>query len=463
MSKQERKVEIIKDNLILSKSKKQILWEKNVGKEVGFKYDNTEIKIKIKEYVRTINRNYLIVVFNDVEYNIKPDNFASGRIMGVIGKFNLKYLYNVNDIVNGLLILEQIRITINGKNLKGYKYKCIIDGNIDTVTEADLERKGYGCNVCSNHKVLKGVNDISTTHPHLVKYFVNIEDTYRYSYGSDVKVLVKCPICENVRELGIDRFIKHGLACPKCSDGVSYPNKFCFNLLEQLLTFNTFETEYSPEWIGRKRYDFYFKLNNKEYIIEMDGGLGHGNKTHGKSKYTSEELKLIDDYKDEQAKLHNIEVIRIDCNYPNYESSFNYIKQNILNNEILNILFDFNMINWNKLFNDCLNSRIKEACDLWNSGIHSTTKIANIMKISSTTVCCYLKQGSKLKWTSYKPSHITNTRQIICITTNKKFNTIKEAGEYYNCQPSGIGYCCRGKYKHCGRLKDGTQLMWSYI
>ena len=44
---------------------------------------------------------------------------------------------------------------------------------------------------------------------------------------------------------------------------------------------------------------------------------------------TAEESKSIDDYKDEQARLHNIEVIRIDCNYNSIENRFAYIKQNL--------------------------------------------------------------------------------------------------------------------------------------
>ena len=44
-------------------------------------------------------------------------------------------------------------------------------------------------------RVIQGENDIATTHPHLVKYFVNKEDVYNYTYGSGKYVKVCCPYC----------------------------------------------------------------------------------------------------------------------------------------------------------------------------------------------------------------------------------------------------------------------------
>lgn len=53
--------------------------------------------------------------------------------------------------------------------------------------------------------------------------------------------------------------------------------------------------------------------------------------------------------------------------------------------------------------------------------------------------------------------------KIICITTGKIFNTIKEGAEYYNIKNKGnIVQCCKGKYKSAGKLEDGTKLIWMY-
>lgn len=186
-------------------------------------------------------------------------------------------------------------------------------------------------------------------------------------------------------------------SCPKCGDGFSIPNKIGLNVLEQLNII--FKTEYSPEWIGLRRYDFYFKLNNKKYILEMDGGFH--NKDNLMNGQTAEESKSIDNYKDRLANEHDIEVIRIDCDYTSVKTRFDFIKQNMLDNVKLNELFDLDAIDWLNVCEFTLTSRVKEACDYWNSGIESTKEIGIIMKLHSITIENYLKQGNEFNWCKY--------------------------------------------------------------
>ena len=78
-------------------------------------------------------------------------------------------------------------------------------------------------------------------------------------------------------------------------------------------------------------YDNYFVYNNKEYILEMDGGFHSiDNLMNGQ---TVEESKSIDDYKDTMAKEHGIEVIRIDCYYKS-KDRLEYVKQNIIDSKL---------------------------------------------------------------------------------------------------------------------------------
>lgn len=54
-------------------------------------------------------------------------------------------------------------------------------------------------------------------------------------------------------------------------------------------------------------------------------------------------------------------------------------------------------------------------------------------------------------------------KRVICVTTNKVFDTIKEAAKFYNIKSkSGISACCKGGLNHCGKLPDGTKLKWKY-
>ena len=62
---------------------------------------------------------------------------------------------------------------------------------------------------------------IAITHPYLVKYFVDKEDTLKYSSGSNVKVFIKCPDCGYEKETGIRDFIRlrdrgRRFTCPMC-------------------------------------------------------------------------------------------------------------------------------------------------------------------------------------------------------------------------------------------------------
>lgn len=48
-------------------------------------------------------------------------------------------------------------------------------------------------------------------------------------------------------------------------------------------------------------------------------------------------------------------------------------------------------------------------------------------------------------------------RPVLCVTTGQRFDTLKEAGEYFGISPQNIGKACKGLLKHSGKLK------WKYI
>ena len=55
------------------------------------------------------------------------------------------------------------------------------------------------------------------------------------------------------------------------------------------------------------------------------------------------------------------------------------------------------------------------------------------------------------------------SKSIICLTTKKIFFSVSEGSEYYNCDASSIVKCCKGKCKSCGKLSNGTKLIWKYL
>ena len=54
-----------------------------------------------------------------------------------------------------------------------------------------------------------------------------------------------------------------------------------------------------------------------------------------------------------------------------------------------------------------------------------------------------------------------SSKKVICITTGKIFNSLKEAKKYYKC--NNISACCRKKIQSAGKLSDGSPLKWKYI
>ena len=56
-----------------------------------------------------------------------------------------------------------------------------------------------------------------------------------------------------------------------------------------------------------------------------------------------------------------------------------------------------------------------------------------------------------------------SSKTVICLTTNRIFLSAKSGGIFYDCDPSTIIKCCRGVKKSCGKLSDGTKLVWRYL
>lgn len=196
----------------------------------------------------------------------------------------VNYKYNIGDVISdekrSIKIIDRFYITKqkfkNGKpynqNEKRYKYQCLKCGNEDTVNEYFLYGKHpIGCNACCTNykKIIKGVNDISTTAPWMMEYICDKEYCYTNSKYSQKETMMRCPDCGRIyKKSAYLVCANHSLSCV-CGDGCSYPNKFMFALLEQ--TGLDFEREKSFDWSLRRIYDFYIYDNNKNIICEMQG------------------------------------------------------------------------------------------------------------------------------------------------------------------------------------------------
>ena len=312
---------------------------------------------------------------------------------------------------------------------------------------------GSGCPYCSNQKVLKGYNDIATTHPHLIKYFADIEDAYTHTYGGG-KVKMKCPDCGHVKTMIVNNLARQGFSCDLCSDGISYPEKLMTSILIRLNIEFVKQMSYDS---GEHRYDFYLPQYN--VILETHGEQHYGGWCGNEEDFLWQQEN--DRYKRELAinnGILNENYHEIDCRHstlewckPNIEKALsNYIDIPILTDE-----------DWKQIDIQAQKSLKIEVCSYWkeNKEVNSeltTQQVANVFGVSKTTICnylnwgntnglcvyetdgrgilslvCLIKQDGKTKWFDEPMSMIEMERQTGISRRAIKNNLNKGALKYY--------------------------------
>lgn len=404
---------IFLENLPHESSKRnRIIWSNSIGYKIYFIYDDISGYIKIIDYNK--KTRLLTLEYNNYTFYILTCHLLKCKLGNMLNKYTNKFKIEIGqsfkDNKRNITIIDREYRNIKHydkykKKDKWYKYHCNKCGwNEGWILESEL-LKGTGCSCCNNRTVVRGINDIATTHPYLIKYFVNIEDTYKYTYGTHKKFMLKCPSCGFEKEMRIRDMYNQRFSCPKCSDGISYPEKLMFNLLCQLKEnklIKYFKHQLSSNilnWCDKYRYDFYFELNEEKYIIEVHGIQHYYGSFEKLSGRTLEEEQQNDLNKYNLAIQNGIKpenYIIIDCR----KSELDFIKNNILNSR-LNEIFDLNNVDWIEIGQASEKSLVKQVCDYWH--LHNEINCENIkqkdlkkiFKISDSTISSYLKRGGK--------------------------------------------------------------------
>ena len=338
------------------------------------------------------------------------------------------------------------------------QHKCLVCNHEWSARPHNI-LSGFGCPQCAlNNRTIVGVNDMWTTAPELAKCLENPEDGYKYPKSSKERVNFICPDCGSLLK---DRVIHHtyfngGLKCPYCSDGMSVPNKFMSQILQYCNV--DYEPEYIFDWAKDKRYDFY--LPNHNAILEIMGGQHYQeNNFASKQGRTLEEEQDNDAIKLDLAKNNGvIYYYQIDFRY----SDFEYMRNKLIDSELFSLLkIDINTIDFESCYKASLKSRVFEAVDYWNKGL-KVNDIYPLMKVSNATVISYLNQANKLGLCDYEGFN-NRLKPVRCITTNKIFESLKSAQEYYSVKYSYIRECCNGIREYAGVDEDGNKLIWEFI
>lgn len=384
-------------------------WKKSVGCSVAFIYNDINGIVKIIDYLPSSNPR-LKILYNKKEYEISVTNFIKCKLGKLLNKITSEFKIEIGQVFkdnNRDLIIINKEYRIEDGKRKYYKYHCNkCKAELWAIESAILNQK-QSCACCSNKTVVEGINDITTTDDWMIPIINDMEFCKTHTHSCSAKFHPTCPTCgiTSNKLITVNSLYGNNYICPICSDGFSYPNKFMFNLLSHL----------NIEFQSEKRFDWCtYKINNKDtfgiydfyipsmsLIVEMDGGLGHGNKAIGNNKNSIKESILKDDYKNNLAKENGFKIIRIDCNYKNNMERFEYIKDNIINSE-LKKCFNLYDIDWNKIELNCEKSLVREVCDYYNKNTKiSVTELSKTFNINETSVREYLKRGTNLKWCYY--------------------------------------------------------------
>lgn len=440
----------------------KINWKKSIGCKVDFIYDDIEGVIEIIDFIQS-KHSRLIIKYNDNEYNIGVENFQRYQLGKVIGKisggFKIEIGTRFQDENRDITIIDRRVVSRNNEdgtwkcNDKYYKYecnRCSFDGgknwNIkdeehkeELWTEESNLLKGVGCSCCcqSPQIVVQGINDIPTTTPWLIPYFQGgYEEARKYCCNSNQKIYAICPDCRQIKskKMSICKiYNRHSIGC-SCADNISFGEKLMLSVLKQInVNFKTQLNKSDCIWCEKFKYDFYFKLNKDEYIIETHGRQHYENawskleKTQENDKH-KKQLALKNGIKDEN-------YIVIDCR----KSELEFIKENIFKSQLIK-LFDLSNIDWGKAEEFTTTNLVKMVCEYKRNNPNITsTEIAKKMKMSKSPIIKYLNIGNKQGWCNYdgkdemikngKAKGGWNSKEVLMIKDNTLVGKFKSGTE----------------------------------
>ena len=198
---------------------------------------------------------------------------------------------------------------------------------------------GYGCPFCSGNKVLKGYNDLTTTHPDLAKQWHPTKNgtltPEMYSKGSHKKIWWVC-YKGHVWQAVISARVA-GNGCPICASEsqTSFPEQAIYYYLKQID--NTVE--------NRKKINNKWEVDvwvpSKNIAIEYDGCRYHvGKKNNQKEQEKNDYLKTCG------IRLIRVKELKnktcgccIENNIIKFSVKNNYIRLNEVVEELINLIF----------------------------------------------------------------------------------------------------------------------------
>lgn len=334
------------------------------------------------------------------------------------------------------------------------KFYCS-KGHFWSAKIGNITHNHQGCPYCCGRLPIIGETDMWTTDPTMASLLLNPEDGYTHTCSSSAKLDFKCPNCGHVSRHIVANIHKRGLACPKCADGISYPEKFMASVLDQIKV--NYEAQYYPKWSDNRRYDFYLKDFN--LILEIQGRQHYESWTRSERSLLEEQIN--DAYKKELALKNGVDnYVCIDAKC----SDIKYLSNSIKHSELANFI-KLDDINWIECGYYASGSLVKKSAELYNIG-YNTSDIALMLHYSKSTILRWLKTATELDMCNYIPSKgfLNDKSQIVCLNTNEVFASMSDAHRKYNIPIANISKVCLFKRKYAGIHPDtGEPMVWRYL
>lgn len=498
------KVDIIKG---LERTKTGYRWRQiKTPCEITIKVDETQL------YTFTIvnmieRRLFIKSLFGEI-IEIDRGNFISGHISKLISK---KEELQINQKIK----TTQGEAVYLGRENQKYKFICIKCSNIFYKVSAQISnyyKNGTvtGCPYCSSQKVKEGFNDLATTHPHLIRYFKDMEKAKSVSSGSSLQIKTLCPKCHREGEMIVNNLVNRGFSCQFCGKKVSYPERFFISFLNHLNIDYIFQPGVKYfDWASNYKYDFYLK--DYDTIVEIHGGFHYRDTSFSKC----EEVQLNDKLKYELAKNNGIKnYIVINCD----SQKVSDFKNNILNSELKEIVFnkDFVKLNWNEIIKKskcddvfdkiidgykethnlkeivqatgfsyfivkknldlvgrknprfCAKLKEDKIQKLWNEGLREISLFMKELKMSRSGIIRILKRLEKNGKINYNKKELVKrlkpkTKKVKCLNDQKEFESLTKCSEYYNLSPKNVSRWIRGERKCCQKHANGNTYKFIYL
>ncbi len=385
------------------------------------------------------------------------------KIGQALRKTHQQYVEEVNEINPDIRV-----VGIYEKDNEALLHECLICSFQWPVTPSNVLR-GQGCPVCAGKKIGQPPeyrNSIwASEHKEFFEKFMTEEQMKTTMPHSGKSVVVRCLDCGREKEIiPYNVSYSRSIRCA-CGDGMSYPNKFMFNLLEQLHI--DFIPEYTDDWTERYRYDDF--IPSAKSIIE-----NHGRQHYEEVPFTQrtlEEEQMNDEDKRCLAINNGIQnYIVIDCRRVNID----WIKKSIMNSKLPELLkFRESDIDWDQCDAFAQKNLAKEVCEYYNVNTHVLIQdIAKYFNLSRSTIRKYLKIGTRHNWCNYQATESRKHKgQILsgrngstavilyCVDNHQVFGCQQEVKDTLNIKnTSHIPDCCSGKRKTVG----GHQFKYLY-